>query len=189
MRKVILRKLIPVMIFSSFLVADCVTSQPSLASEPASTATQAEKNVYKGKVVGKSNKAKTISISVGKGKDAKTMMVKFTDDTKGVEHAQKGHAAIIEYQVIGKDKVATVIKPKLAKLPKGVVEVQPDYVADLIAKAGDYYLVDSRPGKRFDEGSIPTAVSIPVAKIKKDTLAVLPKDKATEIIFFCGGPT
>ena len=151
----------------------------------------AQANVYKGKVVGISKKAKTISIVVGSGKDAKTMMVKFNDATKGVEHAQKGHASIIEFKVVGADKIATVIKPKLAKLPAGTVEMQPDALAALITKGdtGSYFLVDARPGKRFDEGSIPTAVSIPVPKMKKEGAKLLPADKNKMIIFFCGGVT
>ena len=192
MRKILLRKFIPLVIFSSFLVTGCTTtdtSQPTDQAVKAAPAAKTSQNVYKGKVVGKSNKAKTISIKVGKGDAAKTMMVKFNDETKGVEHAVKGHASIIEYKVVGSDKIATVVKPKLAKLPQGVVEAQPEYVADLVAKGGNYLLVDSRPANRFKAGSLPTAVSIPVPMIKADTLAVLPKDKNTELIFFCGGPT
>ena len=148
-------------------------------------------NVYKGKVVGVSKKAKTISIAVGEGDKAKTMMVKFDDDTKGIEHATKDHAAIIEFKKVGADKVATVIKPKLAKLPKGTVEMQPDELAALIAKGdtASYFLVDARPGKKFDEGSIPTAVSIPVPKMKKEGAKLLPADKNMRLVFFCGGVT
>ena len=148
-------------------------------------------NVYKGKVLGVSKKAKTISISVGSGKKAKTMMVKFDDATTGVEHATKGHAAIIKFKKVGADKIATVIKPKMAKLPKGTMEMQPGELAVLIAK-GDtdsYFLVDARPGKRFAEGSIPTAVSIPVPMMKKAGAKLLPADKNKLLVFFCGGVT
>lgn len=194
MKKKLLRKCIPFMICASFLISGmpqvghCADADQTMKMAPAE---KAAKNVYKGKIVGKSKKAKTISIEVGKDKDKKTMMVKFNDETKGMDHATKGHSAIIKYKVVGKDKIAVDIKPKLAKLPKGVLEVQPDYVAGLIDQGKEkYFLVDSRPGKRFHEGSIPTAVSIPVPKIKKaGALAVLPKDKNTELIFFCGGPT
>lgn len=151
----------------------------------------AQANVYKGKVVGISKKAKTISIVVGSGKKAKTMMVKFDDATKGVEHVKKGHASIIQFKTVGADKVATVIKPKLAKLPAGTVEMQPDALAALINKgdADSYFLADSRPGKRYDEGTIPTAVSIPVARMKKEGAKLLPADKNKMLIFFCGGVT
>ena len=148
-------------------------------------------NVYKGKVVGISRKAKTISIIVGSGKNAKTMMVRFDDATKGVEHASKGHASIIQFKTVGADKIATVIKPKLAKLPKGTMEMQPDELAALIHNgvAGSYLLADARPGKRFAEGSIPTAVSIPVPTMKEEGAKLLPADKNKMLIFFCGGVT
>ncbi len=81
-------KFIPFVIMASFLVTGCNqnTSNTTAAVKPAVT-TQAEKPmgpVYKGKITGKSNKAKSISIAVGKGKDAKTVMVRFDNDTKGV---------------------------------------------------------------------------------------------------------
>ncbi len=192
MRKKILRNFIPLMVCASFLVTGCQQTGTTAATDQAVKAApvaKKAKNVYKGKVLGKSNKAKSISIEVGKGKDAKTIMVKFNDETKGVEHAVKGHAAIINFKVVGHDKIATVVKPKLAKLPKGVTEIQPDDVASLVDQGKDYFLVDSRPAKRFHGGSVPTAHAIPVAKLKKEGLGVLPKDKNTELIFFCGGPT
>ena len=92
------------------------SQQTTTAAKPA--VQQAQKkaaNVYKGPIVGKSNKAKTISITVGKGDTAQTMMVRFDDQTQGLEFAKKGEAAIINWEQRGSDKFATVIKPKLAK--------------------------------------------------------------------------
>jgi hypothetical protein len=197
MKKKMLRKAIPVMFFASLLVTGCQQTGSGVATDTAMKAApvaeaKKEANVYKGKVVGKSNKAKTISISVGKGAAAKTMMVKFNDETKGIEHAVKGHAAIINFEVVGQDKIATEVKPKLAELPPGVAEVQPEYVASLVDQ-GDtskYVLVDSRPSGRFHEGTVPTSINIPVPKITGEGAeAVLPADKNIEIIFYCGGPT
>lgn len=190
MQKTFLRKFVPVMIFFSLLVGCATTGSEKQGGKAAQvTSAQTEQNVYKGEVTGKSNKAKTISIKVGKDAEAKTMMVKFDDQTTGLEFAEQGQAAIIAYKVVGKDKIATVIKPKLAQLPKGTSEVKTDYVAALIAKGGNYQLIDSRPAGRFHAGSLPSAVSIPVDKIKKEGASLLPKDKNTELIFFCGGPT
>ena len=192
-----LKRFIPLVVCASFMVSGCQQAGQSAATDQAmktaSVVKKVEANVYKGKVVGVSNKAKTISIEVGKGDKAKTIMVKFNDQTKGVEHASKGHAAIIKYEVVGTDKIAVEVKPKLAKLPKGVTEVQPDYVAGLVTQGvekGNYFLVDSRPAGRHHEGTVPSSVSIPVPKITKEgALAVLPKDKTRELIFYCGGPT
>lgn len=196
MKKKMLKKFIPFMVCASFFVSGCQQTGQSAATDQAMQAVsvvKAEENVYKGKVAGVSNKAKTISITVGKGDAAKTMMVKFNDQTKGMEHAAKGEAAIIKYEVIGTDKIAVEVKPKLAKLPEGTTEVDTEYLANLVSQGtekGNYFLVDSRPGSRFHEGTIPTSVSIPVPKIKGEgALAVLPKDKNIQLVFYCGGPT
>jgi rhodanese-related sulfurtransferase len=52
--------------------------------------------------------------------------------------------------------------------------------------AGKYMLVDARPEIKFAEGYIPWAVSIPKQELK-ERLAELPKDKATKLVFYCGG--
>lgn len=192
LQKGLLRKFIPLMIFSFLFVSGdfrAAQAEPGGQGAKEAPAANAEQNVYKGKVVGRSNKAKSISIAVGKEEEAKNMMVKFDDQTQGLEFAVEGEGAIVEYKVVGNDKIATVIKPKIVQLPPGTMEVLPDYVAGLIDKGASYFLVDSRPAKRFDEGSLPTAVNIPVAKMEKEGASLLPADKNTELIFFCGGVT
>jgi len=59
-------------------------------------------------------------------------------------------------------------------------------VKDMLAKGENYLLVDSRPLVKFLEGSIPSAVSIPDTVFEKKT-GLLPADKATLLVFFCGG--
>jgi len=158
------------------------------AKQPAA-AEQQTKNVYKGPVVGKSNKAQTISIQVGKGDAAKTMMVRFDDQTKGMEFAKKGEAAIITWEQRGNEKFATVIKPKLAKLPDGVTEIKVEELHGLLEGDTPLTLVDARPLMRYDQGHIPGAISIPVPKLKEKKAEVLPKDKDKLLVFYCGGPT
>ena len=107
-------------------------------------------------------------------------------------HTKKGKAAIIAFKLVDGDKVAQAIKPKLAKLPEGVGEMQPEELARLVAmgpETGKYFLVDSRPGKRYDAGHVPTAVSIPVPKLEERKAALLPEDKDIQLIFYCGGVT
>ena len=178
---------------ASFLVTGCNqdTSSTTAAAKPA-VSTQAQKPkgpVYKGKVVGKSNKAKSISIVVGKGKEAKTIMVKFDDKTKGVEHASKGHASIIFYEMRDGQPWATVVKPKLAKLPKGVTEIKTEELKSLIDAKSDFVLIDARPGKRYAASHLPGAISIGTKAYKEKAASVLPKDKNKLLIMYCGGPT
>ena len=146
-------------------------------------------NVYKGKIVGRSNKARTISIVVGKGDAAQTMMVGFDNRTRGLEHAVKGHAAIITWELRGSDKVATEIKPKLAKLPQGVVEIKPADLKKLVDTGADFVLIDSRPGKRYAQAHLPGAISIPVDQMKTAIKQTLPPVKDKQLIFYCGGYT
>ena len=156
------QKLIPLVVMLSMLTWGCAQSQKAQdTSAKAPAAQKQEENVYKGKVLGKSNKAKSISIEVGKGDKAKTLMVKFDDKTTGLEFAKKGEAAIIKWEQRGKDKVATVIKPKLAKLPEGIAEVKIDELKDLVASKADLAIIDSRPGKRYAQSHLPGAISIP----------------------------
>jgi rhodanese-like protein len=186
-------KFIPFFIMASFLVTGCNqgTSSTTTAAKPAmSTKAQAPKGlVYKGKVVGKSNKAKSISIAVGKGKKAKTIMVKFDDKTKGVEHASKGHASIIFYEMRDGQPWATVVKPKLAKLPKGVSEIKTAEIKSLIDAKTDFLLIDARPGKRYAASHMPGAISIGTKAYKDKAATALPKDKNKLIVTYCGGPT
>lgn len=188
-----LTKFIPFFIMASFLVTGCTqdTSSTTTATKPAASA-EAKKSdelVYKGKVVGKSNKAKSISISVGKGDKAKTIMVKFDDKTKGVEHASKGHASIIFYEMRDGQPWATVVKPKLAKLPKGVTAIETAELKSMLDAKADFVLVDARPGKRYAAAHIPTSVNIGTKEYKKKAGSLLPKDKNKLVIAYCGGPT
>lgn len=160
---------------------------PAWAEDQAKAAAQKdEAPTLAGQILGVSKKAKTISIKVGDN----TEMVKYTDATKGVEFAEKGESAIILFATQDGEKVATEVKQKLAKVPEGTSEIQPEEVAALIKAAGDAYtLIDSRPGKRFAEAAIPTAISVPIDSLKEKGAALLPQDKERTLIFYCGGPT
>ena len=152
-------------------------------------AQQQDANVYKGKIIGKSNKAKTISIEVGQGDKAQTIMVKFDDQTKGTEFAAKGEAAIIAWEMRGDEKYATIIKPKLATLPNGVTEIKSQELKKLMDSGADLALIDSRPEGRYAQSHLPGAISIPVEQMKTQGPELLPKEKDKLLVFYCGGPT
>jgi len=147
------------------------------------------KNVLKGKIAGKSNKAKSISIVVGKGEKAKTVMLKFDDNTKGLDFAKKGSAAIIKFETRDGNKFATIIKPKLAKLPAGVTEIKTEELHGLYENNADMLVVDARPASRYAQARLPGAISIPVPAMKMGKETVLPANKEQLLIFYCGGPT
>lgn len=141
-----------------------------------------------GQIKAVSRKAQTIQVEASSG----PVMVKFTDETAGMEFVKVGEAAIIEFEMVGNDRVAVTIKPRLVKLPEGASEIKTEEIAVLVAQGpvqGNYQLVDSRPPGRYAEGHVPTSVSIPVPLLEKSGSELLPADKDTLLIFYCGGPT
>jgi predicted sulfurtransferase len=185
-----LKKFLPLALMLSMLTWGCAQTQTAAdTTAKTAVATKQQPTVYKGKIVGMSKKAKTISIQVGKGDKAKTIMVKFDSKTKGTKYANKGEAAIIVWEKRGNDQYATVVKPKLAKLPEGVTEIKPKEMKKLLDKNTAMVLVDSRPSKRYAQSHLPTAISIPVAQFKAKAPELLPKDKDMPLVFYCGGPT
>ncbi len=176
----------------SFLLYGCgeKVSQTAEAAKPAAAAAeQKDANVFKGPIVGRSNKAKTISITVGKGDAAKTMMLRFDDTTEGLDFAKKGEAAIITWEQRGDDKFATVVKPKLAKLPEGITEISVDELFKLLQDHAPLTLVDARPEIRYHQGHLPGAINIPVPLLKEQKAKALPKEKNKLLVFYCGGYT
>jgi len=183
-------KFLPVALMLALLSTGCVQQTESTATAPApQEAPKADPFTYKGKIAGKSNKAQTISITVGKGDAAKDIMVRFDDDTDGVEYAKKGEAAIIKWEQRGDDKFATVIKPKLAKLPEGVEEIKAEELYKMVTDHVPMFLADARPELRYNQGHLPSAVSVPVPLLKEKKAKVLPKEKDKLIVFYCGGYT
>lgn len=61
-----------------------------------------------------------------------------------------------------------------------------EVVKEMIGKGESFLLVDSRPLVKFLEGSIPSAISIPDSAFDKK-VGLLPADKASMLVFFCGG--
>ena len=177
----------------AMLAVMLTTGLPAISSaagtDAKAAAAQKDPNVIKGKVLGISKKGKAFTIKGSKG----PMMVKFNDATKGMKFAKKGAAAIVKFKVSGDDKVATIIKPKLAKLPKGVAEIQPEELIKLLnmgPEKGNYMLVDARPTGPFNKGHIRTAQSIPVKKMKEKGKELMPMNaKDIQLIFYCGGVT
>lgn len=187
---------IPFLIMASLLAPGCTktgTTPHKLVPQHGTSGqsrmiTHTEPLVYMGSVLDVSNKAKIISIEVGKGAEAKTILVKFDDKTKGTEHAVAGHASIINYEMRGNEPWATVVKPKLAKLPEGVTELKTADLKAILDKGEKITLVDSRPTKRFAPSSLPGAINIPVDEFKAQANK-LPANKDEILVFYCGGPT
>ena len=148
------------------------------------------KNIIAGDFYSRSRKAKSLQIKVGNRME----LVKYDQNTTiknipSIKALRRPVPVLIHYKKVGPDLVATRIlaKPKF-KVPKEQLMSTPE-LAKLVSqgpeKAG-YTLVDARPGIRYKEGHIPTAISIPFPKMK-DLAWKLPKDKSRLLIFYCGG--
>jgi hypothetical protein len=152
---------------------------------------------YKGKagVVGgefqsRSMKAKSVQVKVGQ----RNLIIKFTAQTQvanvpNIKALKKPIPVMVTFVKKGSDMVATLIKakPKM-KVPKDQL-IDAQAVARLVAMGpakGKYTLVDSRPGIRYQEGHIPTAIAIPFPAMPQK-MNLLPKDKKSLVIFYCGG--
>jgi rhodanese-related sulfurtransferase len=67
----------------------------------------------------------------------------------------------------------------------GAVTVE--YIKKIVAGDSKTVLIDSRPKKRkYDKGHIPGAISLPDTEFEQKS-ALLPEDKSTPLIFYCGG--
>lgn len=196
------------------LVTSAVASVAAFAAEPVpvakptiakicTTCHTAEAGAVRGYFDNVSFKVKTIQVKI----DDATELIKFDEDDIKVINGEgktgdgeflkdnlvkKGHEIKVEYTE--KDGVKTAVKLTV-KPPIKVSEDMLIKTADiekLVAlgpEKGNYFLFDSRPLPRFQEGSIPTAVNLPFPAFDSLAEKVLPKDKNARIIFYCAGQT
>ncbi len=105
---------------------------------------------------------------------------------------KKGHdIKVVFVENNGVKTAVKVIEKPPVKISQDLL-ITTDDVMKLVAlgpEKGKYFLFDSRPLPRFQEGSIPTAVSLPFPAFDKLAEKLLPKDKNARIIFYCSGPT
>ncbi len=185
-----IRRTLPIAVLAVALLSfGCAKDPAGVAQQPAAAAPQQESNVLTGSIIGKSNKAQSVSIEVGKGADAVAHLLKFDDSTVGLEYAETGEAAIITWEQRGNDKFATIIKPKLATLPEGVTEIKADELNELLEQNVPVTIVDARPEMRYHQAHLPGAINVPVPLLKEKGAEVLPEDKDRMLVFYCGGYT
>jgi len=134
-----------------------------------------------------SNKAKSFQVDIGE----RVQIVKFTPETQvenveTIKNLQKPIPVLVSYKQDGEDLVATQIKAKpVIKVPDDKQLTVAD-VENLLKNPGTYTLIDSRPPINYQEGHIPTAISMPFAKMPS-MMDKLPEDKNALVVFYCGG--
>ena len=139
------------------------------------------------------NKTKMIMFKV-KGQPYRVM---FNDDTKWEFKdspakdkeelmTKKGSCIAVDFVEKDGNVIATEIKvlPEF-KLDKKYIIKQAE-MKELVAKGA--VLIDSRPAEAFITGTIPDSINIPLAKIKtEEGMKMLPADKSSALVFYCGG--
>jgi hypothetical protein len=161
---------------------------------PCNQCHQPEKDLVRGTLVAVMEKFKTINVQVG-GK--LVWVINYGDDLK-ITGADKLSSITKEKEIgikfTGDEKkpyaVSLTVKPPATIAPEKLVSLEE--MAKLVAmgtEAGKYLLIDSRPKPRFNEGHIPSALSLPHDKFDQLKDLILPKEKDKLLIFYCGGVT
>ena len=73
---------------------------------------------------------------------------------------------------------------KVAPIPEGVTVVTTDQLKGLIGKTG-VYVFDSRSKEAYEKSHVDSAASLPIDSFD---VSKLPADKASQLVFYCGGP-
>jgi rhodanese-related sulfurtransferase len=151
-----------------------------------------------GKAVGKldevTNKFKTFCLKTKSGPE----IFKFDESTKleqanvdSIPKLRSGIHLIVNYVTQEGEKLAKTVTVKVVKVPaKDVIETQE--VAELVDKGPDkanFLLIDARPAIRFEQGHIPTSISLPFHSWDSMSKEKLPENKDKLLIFYCGGVT
>ena len=161
---------------------------------PCSQCHQPERDIVRGTLVSVSERFKTINVQVG---SKLVWVITYGDDLK-IAGADKLSSIAREKEIgvkfTGDEKkpyaVAVTVKPPATVAPEKMVSLEE--MVKLVAvgpETGNYILIDSRPKPRFNEGHIPSAVSLPNDKFDELKDTILPKEKEKLLIFYCGGVT
>ena len=183
-------------------VPTALSAKPSIA-KICTLCHKAEPNAVRGYFDIVSFKAKTIQVKID---DSVELFVFDEDEIKVVNDAGKtgdgellkdnlikrGHEIKVEYVEKNgvKSAVKLIEKPPVTISAEMLMKVSDiEKLVSLGPEKGKYFLFDSRPLPRFQEGSIPTAVNLPYPAFDKLADKLLPKDKDALTIFYCSGVT
>lgn len=191
-----------VTLFAVALLSGCATGPEQTTQTPAAqtmpiAAAKQDSNKVKGKVKTVVGKSHTLSVQVGN----ELMVFKFNSDTKfknaaSYKDLHGDELLSIEFKSVGSENVAIMIAKVVAELPKGTSLIKTEEVQALVQKAdaGNYVMIDARPGSRYHQAHIPTSLSLPFGEMEKldkegKISPLLPEDKNKLVVFYCGGPT
>lgn len=181
------------------VLAVCIgIAMPSYATKPTTAAAckqchQPADKVVRGNLFGISEKFKTVQVSVG----SLIWVIKYGDDLN-LAGAEKLAAIPKEKEIAvtftGDEKTPYAVSLAVKQPARVPAEklVSADELTKLLALGpdkGKFLLIDSRPAPRYAEGHILHAISMPQPSFEKLKDTILPKEKNTLLIFYCGGVT
>ena len=125
-------------------------------------------------------------------------IIKYGDDTaikdskaESVAKLPSNVHLVVDYTMKDGQKYAKTVTLKVAKVaPEDLIGTKE--VAALVERGpqeGSYLIIDARPEPRYEEGHIPGSVLLPFHQWDQLKDKVLPKNKDTKLIFYCGGLT
>jgi hypothetical protein len=148
-------------------------------------------NILAGKFVDVANKSKSIQLQIDQD-----MEIIFFDDSTVLKNApslkeipKQESVRIVYSKKDGKLFADQVEVKKGLEVPKDEL-IAVEQLAELVAKGpdkGKYVLLDSRPEEMFNQGHIPSSLSMPFFAFDKLQEKLLPKDKDVMQIYYCAG--
>lgn len=141
----------------------------------------------------------TLQVSVG----SLVWIVKYNDKTSvidgdktsgadSIKGLPKSKEILVNFSGDESKPLATTLTVKQPFKVSEEQKISNDEVAKLVAMGpdhGKYTLIDARPAGAFIAGHIPTAVSLPFDTFQDNCATILPQDKDSLLVFYCGGPT
>jgi hypothetical protein len=172
--------------------------KPSVGG-PCQKCHTAQPDAVRGNLGKVSPEFKTLQVSAGKlvwivKYDDKTSIID-GDKTSGAEALKElpqGKEVLVSYSGGEEKPLASEIRVKQPYKVPDEQKITNDEVVNLVAmgpEQGKYTLVDARPTGAFLTGHIPTAISLPFDSFEENCSTVLPDNKDSLIVFYCGGPT
>ena len=188
--------LLAALIAGSFCFAGTAEAGKPTIGGPCTKCHTAEADAVRGKLGTVSEKLNTLQVKAGKV----VWIVKYDDKTSVTEgekssgadaiaKLKKGKEILVSFTGDDKKPMATDVTVKQPYKVPEEQKITNDEVAALVAKGSGYTLVDARPTGAFLGGHIPTAISLPFDNFKEKYASILPADKDSLIVFYCGGPT
>lgn len=106
----------------------------------------------------------------------------------GGYHCKLSHKSAFKAEAMGYDNIKVYAAGSPDWKAKGaVMSIDTAQLQQMMAGEDPVMIVDSRPkGRKYDAGHVPGALSIPDSQFELYA-GMLPADKATNLVFYCGG--